>query len=332
MRALVTGATGFTGKYLVRNLLEHNYQVRILARPSSNIDDFKGQPVEIAIGQIQNKETVFEAMKDVDVVFHIAALYRAANLPDEEYWEVNVIGTQNVLEAALYQGVKRFVHCSTVGVHGHIKNPPADEDAPFQPGDIYQESKAEGEKLAIYFFKEKGLPVTVVRPTGIYGPGDFRMLKMYRMIQNKKFIMFGKGDVLYHLTYVTDTVEGIRLAGEAENAVGQVYIIAGEEFTTFMGFAQKIAKVLNVSLPKIKLPVAPLYWAGFICEKICIPLRIQPPIFRRRVDIFTKNRAFDSSKAKNELGFVPAVSMDEGIRKTADWYIKNGYLTNPVSV
>ena len=328
MKALVTGATGFTGGHLVNNLLNHNYQVRILAQTSSNIEKFKNKPVEIFLGRLQNKDHMFKAVEGVDVVFHVAALYRAANLPDSAYWEVNVIGTQNVLDAALYHNVKRFVHCSTGGVHGHIEHPPANEDAPFSPGDVYQDSKAEGEKLAMYYFKEKGLPVSVIRPTGIYGPGDTRMLKMYRMIQDKKFIMFGKGAVNYHLTYVTDTVEGLRLAAEKEVALGQAYLIAGEEYTTLLEFAQTVARVLNVPIPKIKLPVWPLYCAGFLCEKICVPLKIQPPIFRRRVDIFTKDRAFDITKAKRDLGFKPVVSMEEGIQQTATWYIKNGYLKN----
>jgi nucleoside-diphosphate-sugar epimerase len=332
LKALVTGATGFTGGYLVENLLRHNYKVRILAQPTSNIDKFKNKPVEIFLGRLQTKEHIFKAVEGVDVVFHVAALYRSANLPDTAYWEVNVIGTQNLLDAALYHNVKRFVHCSTGGVHGHIKNPPANEEAPFRPGDVYQDSKAEAEKLSLFYFSEKGLPVSVVRPTGIYGPGDTRMLKMYRMIQNKKFIMFGKGTVNYHLTFVTDTVEGLRLAAEKEAAIGQAFLIAGEEYTTLSEFAQAVAKILNVPIPKIKLPVWPLYWAGFFCEKICVPFKIQPPIFRRRVDIFTKDRAFDISKAKRDLGFKPVVSMEDGLLQTAKWYIQNGYLRDTISL
>ena len=330
MKALVTGASGFTGKYLVKNLLAHNYQVRVFVRPTSNIDELKKLPVEIAFGHVQNKAEVFDAVHGMDVVFHVAALYRAANLPNSAYWDVNVTGTENVMEAALQYRVKRVLHCSTGGVHGHIEKPPANEEAPFRPGDVYQDSKAEGEKVAMYYAKEKNLPVTVVRPTGIYGPGDMRMLKMYRMIQDRKFIMFGKGNVYYHLTYVTDTVEGMRLAAEKDIAVGQAYLIAGERYTTLMEFARMVADVLNVPPPRIKLPVWPLYWAGFLCEKICVPLRIQPPIFRRRVDIFTKDRAFDISKAKRDLGYQPQVDMEEGIRRTARWYIENGYLRNTI--
>lgn len=326
MRALVTGASGFTGGYMVDHLLEKGYQVRALGRPTSQTDGLGGKAVDVFTGDILSRADLLRAMRNIDVVFHIAALYRAANQPDQAYWDVNVTGTENVMSAALESGVKRVIHCSTCGVHGHIAKPPANEEAPIEPGDIYQQTKVEGEKVANFYFREKGLPVTIVRPVGIYGPGDTRMLKMYRMIYHRKFIMFGGGNVLYHLTYVTDTVEGFRLAAEQPAAVGQTYIIAGDTYFTFNEFARMIAEALDVAPPRLKLPVWPVYAAGYVCEKICIPLRIQPPIFRRRVDIFVKDRAFDISKARAELGFAPKVDLRHGIRRTAQWYLENGYL------
>jgi len=327
MRALVTGATGFTGGYMVDNLLERGYLVRAFVRPSSRLDALREKPVEIAEGDLITKSTLVKAMQGIDVVFHIGAMYRAANMPDRAFWDVNVIGTENVMQAALETGVRRVVYCSTCGVHGHIDHPPAKETAPIKPGDVYQESKAEAERVALYYHRDKGLPVTIVRPVGIYGPGDMRMLKMYRMIYHRKFIMFGSGDVLYHLTFVTDTVEGFRLASEKPDAVGQTYIIAGETYFTLNQFAEMVAAALQVPPPRLHLPVWPVYWTGYLCEKICVPLRVQPPIFRRRVDLFTHNRAFDISKAKKELGYHPKVDLEEGIERTAHWYLENGYLT-----
>ncbi len=326
MRALVTGASGFTGGYMVDHLLEKGYQVRALVRSSSQTAGLRARQVDIFTGDILSRADLIRAMRNIDVVFHIAALYRAANQPDQAYWDVNVTGTENVLSAALESGVKRVVHCSTCGVHGHVAKPPAGETAPLEPGDIYQQTKVEGEKVANFYFREKGLPVTIVRPVGIYGPGDLRMLKMYRMIYHRKFIMFGSGNVLYHLTYVTDTVEGFRLAAEAPQAVGETYIIAGDTYFTFNEFARMIAEALEVPPPRLRFPVWPVYAAGYLCEKICVPLRIQPPIFRRRVDIFIKDRAFDIGKARRELGYQPRVEVRHGIRRTAQWYLENGYL------
>ncbi|MBN1560735.1 NAD-dependent epimerase/dehydratase family protein [candidate division KSB1 bacterium] len=326
MKALVTGASGFTGGYMVKNLLAHDYAVRVFVRPQRDLAALRDLPVEFAYGELQNKSQVLRAVDGVDVVFHIAALYRAANVPDSAYWDVNVTGTENLLEAALAAGVNRFLHCSTCGVHGHIKNPPADENAPIEPEDIYQTTKYEGEKLARRYHEKHGLPVTIVRPVGIYGPGDARMLKLYKSIQKRRFIMFGNGQVLYHLTFVTDTVEGFRLAAEKEIAIGQTYIIAGESYTTLMGFATMVAEELGVRPLYWMPPVRPLEIVAHLCEKVCIPFRLQPPIYPRRVHIFTHDRAFDISKAKHELGYTPQVSMREGIKRTADWYIEKGHL------
>jgi dihydroflavonol-4-reductase len=326
MKALVTGATGFTGGYLVENLLDYDYEVRALVRPTSNIDKLKSLGVEFSFGDIRNKEEVDDAVQGVDIVFHIAAIFRSAGIPNSVYWNINVHGTENVLEASLRHRVKRIVHCSTGGVHGHIIDPPARETTPYKPSDVYQESKAEGEKLALHYHRTKGLSVTVVRPTGIYGPGDFRMLKMYRMIQNRRFIMLGSGNTLYHLTYVTDLVEGIRLAGEKVVADGEVYFIAGENHITLNQFAGLIADELGVRRIRWHFPVFPVYSLGFLCEKICVPLRVEPPIYRRRVDFFTQNHAFDITKAKQDLGYSPKVEPQEGIHLTTEWYKLHGYL------
>lgn len=326
MKALVTGASGFTGGYMVKNLLQHGYQVRALVRSTSRIDHLKDLPIDWVYGKLESADDLLRAAEGVDVIYHIAALYRAANVPDSIYEQVNVGGTRHVLEAARAQGVKRVIHCSTGGVHGHVQNPPGDEDSPFHPGDIYQSSKLAGEQLAMDYHLEHGLPVTVVRPIGIYGPGDTRMLKMYRLIKKGRFVMFAGGRALYHLTFVADTVEGFRLAGESEKAVGQAYLIAGEEYVTLSEFAALIAEVLGVGKPWLKLPVWPLYGAAWLCEGICVPLRIQPPIYRRRVDIFVKDRAFSIEKAKRDLGYYPQVGLREGITRTAAWYTGEGLL------
>ncbi|MBN1997966.1 NAD-dependent epimerase/dehydratase family protein [candidate division KSB1 bacterium] len=325
-RALVTGASGFTGGYMVQNLIDHGYNVRVFIQSTSPIEKLKQQGVEFAFGDVRNLEEVENACDDIDVIYHIAALYRTTNVPDSAYWDVNALGTENIMKAAITKGVKRVLHCSTVGVHGHIDNPPATEEAPFNPGDVYQESKLEGEKIALHYYKTKGLPVTVVRPCGIYGPGDFRMLKFYRLIQKRRFVMFGDGNALYHLTYVTDTVEGFRLAAEHPASIGQVYIIAGDTYFTLNQFAETVSKELCVPPPRFHFPVMPIYVLSYLVEKFCVALRTPPPIFRRRVDFFTKSRAFDCIKAKKELHYQPKVGIQEGIRKTIAWYIQKGLL------
>jgi nucleoside-diphosphate-sugar epimerase len=325
-KVLVTGASGLTGGHLARRLLQKGYNVKALVRKTSNISELKNLDIEIVFGDLTERDSLIEALKGVDIVYHIAAAFRKENLPKKVFWAVNVQGTKNILEASLNSGVKRFIHCSTVGVHGRIAHPPANENSPYNPGDNYQKSKTEGEKLARQFFEQNRLPGVIVRPVGIYGPGDTRFLKLFKFIQSQKFIMFGNGKVLYHLTYIDDLVEGFLLCGEKETAVGNTYIIGGEEYLSLNRLCSIIAKALNVPLNKRHLPFWPLWMASFLCEILCKPLRIEPPLYRRRLDFFSKDRAFDISKAKEDLGYTPKFSLERGIALTVDWYRQQGLL------
>lgn len=321
MKALVTGANGFTGSYLTKHLLKKGYQVRGLVRKSSDLSAIKNLPVEIQFADLAGNSSLTGLVKDIDIVFHVAAAYRVEGVPKKYFWDVNVEGTRKLLEEAKLSGVKRFVHCSTVGVQGDIKNPPATEEAPYNPGDYYQESKVEGEKLALEFFRKENLSGTIVRPVGIYGPGDTRFLKLFKFINNGKFRMIGDGKVLYHLTFVEDLVAGIALAGEKNEAVGEIFTIGGEGYLTLSELVKKIADSLNKPIPKkMNIPVWPVWFAGLMCEIICKPFGITPPVYRRRVDFFVKDRAFDISKAKRLLGYAPQVTIDNGLKITAEWY------------
>ncbi len=327
MKALVTGANGLTGSYLTKHLLDQGYQVRVLVREKANLSALQGLDIDYVYADLAETAPLSDdVMCGIDVVHHVAAAFRAENVPKQHFFDVNVGGTKRLLQAAQRAGVKRFVHCSTVGVQGEIKDPPATEDHPFNPGDYYQESKLEGELLAVDFFKNEGLPGVVVRPVGIYGPGDMRFHKLFKFIHNGKFRMIGVGNVLYHLTFVTDLVAGMALAGEKEQAVGKVFTIGGEEHLTLLELVHKIAAILNKPVPTSRIPVWPVWSAGLLCEIVCKPLGISPPIYRRRVDFFIKDRAFDISRAKRILGYQPQVALDDGLASTANWYLQEGLL------
>jgi nucleoside-diphosphate-sugar epimerase len=253
-------------------------------------------------------------------VYHIAATYREAGQPDSAYRAINVDGTRNLLEAARTAGATRLVHCSTGGVHGHIAHPPADEDAPFNPGDVYQETKLEAEQLARRFGEHQGFDVVIARPIGIYGPGDRRFLKMFRGLQRGNFPMLGSGRAFYHLTFIDDLVNGFHLCGTVAQAAGRTYLLAGPRYTTLEELVALVAKDLGVQPPRIHWPVWPFWTAGLLCEMVCVPLRLEPPLYRRRVDFYTKSRAFDTTRARTELGYAPRVDLEEGIHRTAEWY------------
>lgn len=326
MRALVTGATGFTGGHLARALAARARSVRALVRDPGRARDLEAAGVELLTGDITDPHAVAAAVRDRDVVYHIAAIYRQAGVTQAQYRAVNATAAGGIVRAAAEAGVRRVVHCSTVGVHGDVERPPADEDAPLRPGDVYQVTKLEGEQLAREIGQQLGIEVVIVRPTGIYGPGDRRLLKLFRGVARGRFPMLGSGEIYYHLTYIDDLVEGFRLAGEHPAAAGRTYILAGGEVTTLNELVGRIAGAAGARPPRVHLPVWPFWVAGALCEAVCVPFGLEPPIYRRRVDFYTKSRAFTIERARREIGYEPAVSLDEGIRRTLQWYRSHAWI------
>jgi dihydroflavonol-4-reductase len=325
-RALVTGATGFTGTHLVNRLVEAGCDVRVIARDADRARAALPDGVDIVHGDITDPSVAPRAVRDVDVVYHLAAAFREPGIPDSRYHEVHVDATRYLLEASRAEGIRRFVHCSTIGVHSHIADPPADENYPMEPDDIYQRTKADGELLAREFQREHDFPLTVIRPAGIYGPGDLRLLKLFKGVARRRFPIIGDGEVFFHMVHVNDLTDGMMLAAENPSAVGEVFIIAGEEYCTLNELVAKIAAIYDVEPLGFKIPVGPVFAAAAVCEAVCRPLGIEPPLYRRRVAFFTKSRAFNIDKAKQMLGFHPAVSLEEGLRTTAEWYREKGLL------
>ena len=325
MKVLVTGATGFSGSHLTRFLREKGDDVRVLVRPESRAAAAGLSGVEVVEGDVRDADAVDAAVRGVHRVYHLAALFRQAGFPDDVYRDVNVGGTRNVLEAAARHGVSRVVHCSTVGVLGHIANPPADETAPYNPGDVYQRTKLEGEQLALDFHRRHGLPVTVVRPAMIWGEGDRRMLKLFRGIARRRFVIVGDGKTVFHFVHIEDLCRGFVLAGDKDVAIGQVYIFAGAEPVRLDDLSQRIARCNGVPPPRLRVPAWPVQALGTIVESICVPLGIEPPIYRRRVDFFTKHRWFSIEKAREHLGYRPGRTLDEEIARISDWYRRHGW-------
>jgi nucleoside-diphosphate-sugar epimerase len=327
-KVLVTGANGFTGSNLCRHLVARGDHVLALARPSAKLDALDGQNVEIVAGDLSRDDGIpAKALHNVEIVYHVAALYRQEGATRDVFYNVNVSGTERLLIAAKRAGVNRFVHCSTGGVHGHIERPPADEYSPFRPGDWYQETKLEGEKLALAFGRKHHLPVSVIRPSPIYGAGDMRFFKLFKAINNGTFLMIGDGKPLYHFVYVDDLVQAFLLAGEREEAVGEQFIISGPQYVPIQELVDLIAQELGRPPIRRHVPVWPVMLAAKACKRACTWIGIEPPLYPRRLDFFIKDRAFDSGKAKALLDYNPQVDLETGISLTAAWYIEHGLLT-----
>lgn len=324
-KILVTGASGFTGGALCRRLAEEGHKVVAFVRPSSRTAALQKIGVECRPLDIRNREEVMDHFSGIELVYHIAAAYRAEHADQDEFRQVNVEATRHLLDAARKAKVRRFVHCSTVGVQGEIEDPPATEEYRFRPGDHYQATKMEGELLALSRF-HGGLPGSIVRPVGIYGPGDTRFLKLFRPISKGMFVMIGSGRVLYHMTYIDDLVTGIILCGTRKEALGEVFTIAGPRYSTIGELVNLIARVLERPRPKLRVPFLPVYGAAVLCDRICRPLGIDPPLYPRRVEFFHKDRAFSIDKARGMLGYQPQVELEEGLARTAGWYRAQGWL------
>jgi len=318
MKVLITGAGGFAAGHLARSLLKSGHEVYGLVRTPAKMNGLTEAGVRPVVTDLRDRSGVERALRGMSTVYHLAAVYRE-NLPVRELYQTNVEGTRNVFEAAAKYAVERVVHCSTVGVHGNIDHPPADEGAPFKPYDDYQKSKLEGERVAQDFIR-RGVPGVVYRPVGMYGPGDSRFLKLFRSIRNGTFVMFGHGGALYHLTYIEDIVRGVRACGEHPGAVGETFIIAGPKAVTLNDLVAKIARALGVHPPRKRLPFGLLWSASVLCEELCRPLHLKPPLFRRRADWFRKDRSFTTVKLQNTLGVHPQMDLDEGLRRTVAWY------------
>lgn len=326
-RILITGAAGFTGLSLAFTLAAAGHRIRGLVRNRNSAGALERAGVATVAGDIRAPEVLRQATDGIDTVYHLAAVFRRAGVPDSEYREVHVDATRQLVEASAAAGVRRIVHCSTVGVHGSVsEEAPATEDAPFQPGDIYQETKLEGEQMAIETADRVGVPLTVVRPGPIYGPGDKRLFKLIGGVARKRFRLLGDGSPHFQMVYIDDLTEGLRQAAEAPIAAGRTYILTGEEAPTLNQLVDEIADLARVPSPRLRLPVWPFWLAGAACEAICVPFGVEPPIFRRRVKFFTSNRWFDISRARNELGFAPKVSLRDGLRRTLESYRQLGWV------
>lgn len=324
---LVTGATGFTGVHLVNRLCESGATVRAIVRDSSNLDAIKHLPITFFRGDVYDEAVCQEATKGAHYVFHVAAAFREAKIEDDIYTRVHLESTQHLArQCALEPDFKRFVHVSTAGVHGHIENPPGDENSPISPGDEYQRTKVLAEDWVMAFAKETGLPLTVVRPNAIYGPGDRRLLKIFKMARMPVVPILGMGcKNLYHLVHVTDLVDFMIYAAEQTNTLGEIYLCGADEAISLVDMINRIAGRLGTKPRILRLPVTPFFWIGDLCEAICKPLGIEPPIYRRRVAFYTKDRSFDTGKMRS-TGFSNHCTNEQGIDSLTDWYVKEGWL------
>jgi nucleoside-diphosphate-sugar epimerase len=329
MKVLITGGTGFIGFRLALKCLEKGDVVHVLGQENNTAESenrrlIEGQGVKVTLGSVTDKEALFELLQETDLVYHLAATQHEANVPDQRFWDVNVSGTKNILEAAVNAKVKRFMYGSTIGVYGPGDNGVITENSPLMPSDIYGKTKLEAERLVLSY--RDRLPAVIIRISETYGPGDRRLLKLFKAVKKKLFFVIGDGQNVHHLIYIDDLIDGLFLALSAPQAIGKTFVLAGHEPITTNQMVAVIAEKLGTRISNLHLPFPPLLMAATITEKILSPLGIQPPLHRRRMDFFKKSFTFSGEHAEKVLGFVPKTAFEEGVGETAKWYSEMSYL------
>ncbi len=331
MRILITGGTGFIGASLAWRLLETGHEVRLFSLVSTsaeaaNARALTGRGALLVQGSVGDRSLHAEALDGVEVVHHVAAVMREADVPDSVFWDTNVGATKDLLRASRERGVRRFVYCSTMGVTGDVRGRRVNESTPHRPKDIYQRTKSAAELWVLAQAREDGFGATAVRPADVYGPRDRRLVKLFRMIQRRRFAYLGDGSGRRHMIYVDDLLDGMLAAQEAEAAVGKVYLLAGPAPIALRELVERIAWQLGVRPPRLRLPYRPVWLASAVVEAVCRPLGIQPPIYPRRVDFYAHDYEFDTTRAREDLGFAPRVDVEEGVRRTIAAYREEGLL------
>lgn len=332
MKIFLTGATGFIGSHLLKRLRKEDekHQIKALVRNESKIQDLQNQSVEVIKGDITQPETFAEQILDSQWVFHLAAALGAERLPDEVYWRVNVDGAGNILEVSQKMpDLKKVVFVSSVAVTGPIKNPPADETAPYNPNSqsSYAVTKTEGEKITVEYIK-KGLPINIIRPTIVYGENDrhSNMLNFFKAVKNHYFLPIGRPDKspLYHPCYVENLVEALILAAKT-GVSGEIFIIGDQECPTLLELAKIIAKHEGVTIPPIYLPLW-LAKIGGLAGDLAMKFGLKLPLNSERVGFMTENWGYSLAKAEKMLGYKPPFSLKEGVGRTVKWYEENKLL------
>jgi len=328
LRLLITGATGFIGSQLGFRCLEAGHSVRALGRDrheheKGNVEKLRSAGAEVLTSSVTDRDAVFPLLEDIDVVFHLAAAQHEANVPDRHFWDVNVEGTRNLLDAGVAAGIRRFVHGGTIGVYGGVGGQTVRDDSPLEPDNIYGVTKLAGEKVVRSYGDR--LDFVIIRIAETYGPGDLRLLKLFRGAKKGSFPIIGRGENLHHLVYIDDLIDGLLLAAEHDRAAGQTFVMAGLDPVSTREMVATVARQLGTSPPRVRVPMGPMLFVATVMQGLLRPLGIQPPLHPRRMNFYRKSFHFSMPEAR-ALGYAPQVDFRTGAERTARWYAENGLL------
>lgn len=331
-KLLVTGATGFIGSRLA--LRAHQLGIDVLATGRAELhveverlQELRAAGVRVEVGVLQDLALIDRLLPGRDTVIHLAAAQHEAEMPESYFRAVNVDAVRTLLAACRDHNVRRFVYGSTIGVYGDASESLLDEDSPLRPDNVYTSTKLEAETLVRSF--EQHFETCIVRIAETYGPGDRRLLKLFRSIARGHFVMIGRGDNRRQCIHVDDLARGLLTAAQHPAAVGETFVFAGGEIMTTQEMVGRIANVLERKPPRLQLPMWPFVAAAGVMETTLPPLHIAPPLHSRRLDFFRKSFVFSTARAQSLLGFTPAIDFRTGAADTVSWYRARGLLPRP---
>jgi nucleoside-diphosphate-sugar epimerase len=319
MKLFVTGACGFIGSHFVEHARAAGHDVvglyrgdRANQRPTYvHLTDLGARMIS---GDVLDDGTWRRELRDVDCIVHFAAAFREAGIDEDYFRRVNVAGTANLLAAA--KGVKRFVLCSTAGIYGQRVAGVIDESRPVSPWNAYERSKVEAEDEVRRGARALGIEYVILRPTAVYGPRDERLLKLFRSAARGRFPLFGAGEGRRHMVYVSDLADAFLRACTRPGAANEEMIVAGPEAVPLREMLRTLAHLSNRRSCGPRLPLRPMLRLAALTEDICNRFKIAPPLYRRRMDFYTNDAAFDSSRARRVLDWKPKVALREGLART----------------
>lgn len=329
MKVLVTGATGFVGHHLIECLSSSGYEIRCLVRKSSRIEKLKKySDIEFFYGDVTEKESLKGIEEGIDYVVHLAAMGHVSAVSEEAYaafTSINEQGTRNLLSQFVgSRTLKKFIHFSSTAAMGPVGVPVLDERSEPNPRTPYQKSKLRSEQAALSFYADSQVPVTVIRPCMIYGPGGLgEFHKFCRLMKKGIFPKIGFGKNLTPMVYVKDVVSATEIVME-KGIPGECYIVASDTSFPMDDIRNCIVRELGVKVPYIFVPAFAGLTGAKLLEILFNGLGREPVVTYRNMKSTVTDRTFNIEKIK-KLGYIPRMEYRQGIKNTIQWY-KNNHL------
>jgi dihydroflavonol-4-reductase len=328
VKALVTGGTGFIGSHLVDELLTRNYSVVCTYRKTSDLRWLLNKKVELIETDLSDIDSIKNAIDGVDIIFHVAGSVRA--LDYQGFLQGNLAPTKNIIDAVLTSKIelKRFVYVSSQTVAGPAPSPdaPLDENTICNPITDYAKSKKAAEDFVIQNKDE--LPITIIRPPGVFGPRDTAIFSLFKIISLRVAPHFGFTEKYVSLINGMDLSRGIAMSAVSEKTIGEIYYLAYDEYFSYSELFSYVRKALGQRKTlDIKLPESLVLTVGYITEFFG-RITKSPPVFNydKAKDFIQEYWICKSDKAKRDFGFEAKIGMEEAIKKTVNWYIKQGWI------